>query len=91
MWLTGLADTGVIIIVSGQVFEGGSLTLENITLDIEELTRLDTVEQAQRIEAAQRQIDEVQRATCNDPYAMRWVHQQRQYLTEMQHLIFELA
>jgi hypothetical protein len=65
--------------------------LENITLDFEELARLDKTEQAQRIEAAQRQIDEVQRATCNDPYTKRWVNRQRQYLMEMQHLIFELA
>jgi hypothetical protein len=62
--------------------------LENITFDVDELSRLDEVEQARRLEEAERQIDEVQRAAADDPVSLHWVKQQRQYLVDMQHLIF---
>jgi hypothetical protein len=52
------------------------------------LSRLDEVEQARRLEEAERQIDEVQRAAADDPVSLHWVKQQRQYLVDMQHLIF---
>ncbi|MGD2112021.1 MAG: hypothetical protein PVI50_01460 [Gammaproteobacteria bacterium] len=63
--------------------------MENITFDVDELTRLGRTEQAQRLEEAERRIDEVQRAAADDPDSLHWVEQQRQYLVEMQHLIFE--
>jgi len=63
--------------------------LENITFDVDELSRLDRMEQAQRLEEAARRIDEVQRAAADDPDSLSWVAQQRRYLVEMQHLIFE--
>ena len=63
--------------------------MENITFDVDELSRLDTMEQARRLEEAARRIDEVQRAAAGDPDSLTWVNQQRQYLVEMQHLIFE--
>ena len=47
------------------------------------------MEQARRLEEAERQIDDVQRAAAGDPTSLDWVNQQRQYLVEMQHLIFE--
>lgn len=62
--------------------------MENITFDVDELSRLDEVEQARRLEEAERQIDEVQRAAADDPVSLHWVKQQRQYLVDMQHLIF---
>jgi DNA-binding SARP family transcriptional activator len=63
--------------------------LENITFDVDELSRLDRMEQAQRLEEAARRIDEVQRAATDDPDSRNWVEQQRKYLVDMQHLIFE--
>jgi len=63
--------------------------LENITFDVDELSSLGTMEQARRLEEAARRIDEVQRAAAGDPESLNWVNQQRQYLVEMQHLIFE--
>ena len=62
--------------------------MENITFDVDEMSSLDEVEQAMRLEEAQRRIDEVQRAAAGDPDSLRWVRQQRQYLVDMQHLIF---
>jgi hypothetical protein len=62
--------------------------LENITFDVDELALLDEVEQARRLEEAERRIDEVQRAAAGDPDSLLWVKQQRQYLVDMQHLIF---
>ncbi len=47
------------------------------------------MEQARRLEEAARRIDEVQRAAADDPDLMHWVSRQRQYLVDMQHLIFE--
>ena len=89
MWLTDLADGSVIIFVIGHVLLGGTITLENISLDVEELSCLDKIEQAQRFEEAERQIDEVQRAAPSDPDYQHWVDAQRQYLMEVQQLIFE--
>lgn len=63
--------------------------MENITFDVDELSRLGRTEQAQRLEEAERQIDDVQRAADGDPDSLNWVEHQRQYLVEMQHLIFE--
>ena len=63
--------------------------MENISFDVDELSRLSKIEQAQRLEEAERRIDEVQRAAADDPDSLTWVSQQRQYLVEMQHLIFE--
>ena len=63
--------------------------MNNITFDVNELSRLSKIEQAQRLEEAERRIDEVQRAAADDPDSMNWVDQQRQYLVDMQHLIFE--
>lgn len=62
--------------------------MENITFDVIELVRLDEVEKARRLEQAERQIDEVQRAAAGDPDSVLWVKQQRKYLVDMQHLIF---
>ena len=63
--------------------------MNNITFDVNELSRLSKIEQAQRLEEAERRIDEVQRAAADDPDSMSWVDQQRQYLVDMQHLIYE--
>ena len=63
--------------------------MENIFFDVNQLTCLGRTEQAQRLEEAERQIDDVQRAAANDPVTLNWVDQQRQYLVEMQHKIFE--
>ena len=63
--------------------------MENITFDVDELSRLGKIEQAQCLEEAERQIDEVQRAAANDETSLNWVDQQRQYLVDMQHLIFK--
>lgn len=63
--------------------------MENITFDVDEISRLDRMQQAQRLEEAARRIDEVQRAAAGDPDSLSWVEQQRQYLVDMQHLIFE--
>jgi len=63
--------------------------LNNITFDVNELSRLSKIEQAQRLEEAERRIDEVQRAAADNPDSLNWVSQQRQYLVDMQHLIFE--
>ena len=63
--------------------------MENIIFDVDQLSRLGKIEQAQRLEEAARRIDEVQRAAADDPDSMNWVDQQRQYLVDMQHLIFE--
>ena len=64
-------------------------TLENITFDVDELSRLGKIEQAQRLEEAERRIDEVQRAAANDESSLNRADQQRQYLVDMQHLIFK--
>jgi len=63
--------------------------LKNISFDVDELSRLSKIEQAQRLEEAERRIDAVQRAAADDPDSRMWVNQQRQYLVDMQHLIFE--
>jgi len=62
--------------------------VENISFDVDQLVRLNRTEQAQRLEEAERRIDDVQRAAANDPVTLNWVDQQRQYLVEMQHQIF---
>jgi hypothetical protein len=67
----------------------GEITLENISFDVNKLSRLSEIEQAQRLEEAERRIDAVQRAAADDPDSLNWVSQQRQYLVDMQHLIFE--
>ncbi len=89
MWLTGKPDGGVITSVIGPVLLGGTITLENINLDVNELSCLDKIEQAQRFEEVHRQIDELQRAASGDPYFREWAEQQRQYITDMQQMIFE--
>ena len=63
--------------------------MKNISFDVDELSRLDKIEQAQRLEEAARRIDEVQRAAADNNDLMQWVQRQRQYLVDMQHLIFE--
>ena len=63
--------------------------MENISFDVNNLSRLSEIEQAQRLEEAERRIDAVQRAAADDPDSLNWVSQQRQYLVDMQHLIFE--
>ncbi len=63
--------------------------MEDITFDVDELSSLDSMEQAQCLEQAARRIDEVQRAAAGDSDSQHWVDQQRQYLVNMQHLIFE--
>jgi len=63
--------------------------MENIIFDVDQLSRLSKIEQAQRLEEAARRIDAVQRAAADDPDSRDWVDQQRQYLVDMQHLIFE--
>jgi DNA-binding SARP family transcriptional activator len=60
--------------------------LKNISFDVDELSRLSKIEQAQRLEEAERRIDEVQRAAADDPDSLNWVSQQRQYLVDMQHI-----
>jgi len=62
--------------------------MENISFNVDQLVRLSRTEQAQRLEEAERRIDDVQRAAANDPVTLNWVDQQRQYLVEMQHQIF---
>lgn len=89
MWLTGQSDGGVIVTVIGPVLLGGTITLENINLDVNELSCLDKIEQAQRFEEVHRQIDELQRAASDDPFFREWAEQQRQYITDMQQMIFE--
>ena len=89
MWLTGKPDGGVITLVIGPVLLGGTITLENINLDVNELSCLDKIEQAQRFEEVHRQIDELQRAASGDPCLRKWAEQQRQYITDMQQMIFE--
>lgn len=63
--------------------------MQNITFDVDELSRLNKMEQAQRLEEAARQIDEVQRAAADNTDLLQWVERQRQYLVDMQHLIIE--
>jgi DNA-binding SARP family transcriptional activator len=63
--------------------------LENISFDVNKLSRLSEIEQAQRLEEAERRIDAVQRAAADDPDSLNWVSQQRQYLVDMHLLIFE--
>ena len=63
--------------------------MENIFFDVDQLSNLDKIEQAQRLEEAARRIDAVQRAAADDPDSRHWIDQQRQYLVDMQHLIFE--
>lgn len=63
--------------------------MENISFDVDELSHLGKIEQARRLEEAERRIDEVQRAAADDPDSLNWVDQQRQYLVDMQQLIFE--
>jgi hypothetical protein len=89
LWLTGKPDGGVITYVIGPVLLGGTITLENINLDVNELSCLDKIEQAQRFEEVHRQIDELQRAASGDPCFREWAEQQRQYITDMQQMIFE--
>ena len=89
MWLTGQTDGGVISFVIGPVLLGGTITLDNINLDVNELSCLDKIEQAQRFEEVHRQIDELQRAASGDPCLREWAEQQRQYITDMQQMIFE--
>ena len=62
--------------------------MENISFNVDQLVRLSRTEQAQRLEEAERRIDDIQRAAANDPVTLNWVDQQRQYLVEMQHQIF---
>ena len=64
-------------------------TLENIIFDVDQLSRLSRTEQAQCLEEAARRIDDIQRAAANDPASLSWIDQQRQYLVDMQQLIFE--
>lgn len=87
--LTAHADAGVIVIVIGHILLGGTITLDNISLDVRELSSLDKIEQAQRLEEAERRIDEVQRTAAGDPQYQQWVEQQRQYIMDLQQLIFE--
>ena len=61
----------------------------NIFFDVDQLSRLSRTEQAQRLEEAERRIDDVQRAAANDPATQTWVDLQRKYLVEMQYQIFE--
>ena len=61
----------------------------NIFFDVDQLARLGRTEQAQRLEEAERRIDDVQRAAANDPATQTWVDLQRKYLVEMQYQIFE--
>ena len=61
----------------------------NIFFDVDQLARLGRTEQAQRLEEAERRIDDVQRAAANDPVTQTWVDLQRKYLVEMQYQIFE--
>jgi hypothetical protein len=61
----------------------------NIFFDVDQLARLSRTEQAQRLEEAERQIDDVQRTAANDPATQTWVDRQRKYLVEMQCQIFE--
>lgn len=63
--------------------------MENISFDVDQFSRLGKIEQARCLEEAERRIDEVQRAAADDPDSRDWVDQQRQYLVDMQHLIFE--
>jgi hypothetical protein len=63
--------------------------MENICFDVDLFSRLGKIEQAKCLEEAERRIDEVQRAAADDPVSMNWVDQQRKYLVDMQHLIFE--
>jgi len=63
--------------------------LENIVLDVNELSCLDKIEQAQRFEEVHRQIDELQRAASGDPDFQEWAEEQRRYITDMQQMIFE--
>lgn len=56
---------------------------------MDELSRLDRIEQAQCLEEAERQIDEVQSAAANDENPVNRVGQQRQYLVDTQHLILK--
>jgi hypothetical protein len=67
----------------------GVKTLENIIFDVDQLSQLSRIEQAQRLEEAERRIDDMQRAAADDPDSLSWIDQQRQYLVDMQHLIFE--
>jgi hypothetical protein len=52
--------------------------MENIFFDVDQSTRLSRTEQAQGLEEAERQTDDVQRAAANDPVTLKWVDQQRQ-------------
>jgi hypothetical protein len=61
----------------------------NIFFDVDQLARLSRTEQAQRLEEAERRIDDVQRAAAKDPATQTWVDLQRKYLVEMQYQIFE--
>ena len=63
--------------------------MENIVLDVNELSCLDKIEQAQRFEEVHRQIDELQRAASGDPDFQEWAEQQRRYISDMQQVIFE--
>ena len=63
--------------------------MDNISFDVDELSRLNKMEQAQRLEEAARRIDEVQRAAADNNDLLQWVERQRQYLVDMQHLILK--
>ena len=63
--------------------------MESIFFDVNQPTHLSRNEQARGLEEAERQTDDVQRAAANDPDTLNRVDQQRQYLVEMQHKIFE--
>ena len=49
--------------------------MENIFFDVAQLTCLSRTERAQRLEEAERQIDDIQRAAANDPvsFLREWV------------------
>lgn len=61
----------------------------NIFFDVDQLSRLSRTEQAQRLEEAERRIDDVQRTAASDPATQTWVDRQRKYLVETQCQIFE--
>jgi DNA-binding SARP family transcriptional activator len=88
LWLTVPGTLGVIVYSLIRLV-GGRDTLDNISFDVDELSQLDKTEQAQRLEEAARRIDEVQRAAADDTDLLQWVKRQRQYLVDMQHLIYE--
>ena len=87
--LTVPGVAGVMDNVIDQVLRWGAIPSDNITFDVDELSRLDRIEQAQCLEEAERQINEVQSAAANDENPVNRVGQQRQYLVDTQHLILK--